>query len=143
MGAPPLTADDRHERSASVVSSYAADDVPLDAALAAVPARVAHPLAAPDAVRADPKHYSVEAEDERVRVVRIRYGAGEKSVMHTHPASVLVPLTDSHVRFTDEAGNADEATFKAGDAVLLPATTHLPENLGGEPIEGILIEFKR
>jgi hypothetical protein len=27
-----------------------------------------------DAVQADPKHYTVEAEDDRVRVLRIRYG---------------------------------------------------------------------
>ena len=99
-------------------------------------------MAEQDAVRADPKHYTVVAEDERVRVVRIRYGVGEKSVMHSHPDGVLVPLTDTHVRFTDEAGNTEEVRFKAGEAVLAPATTHLPENLGGEPLEGIVIEFK-
>ena len=31
---------------------------------------------------------SVELENERVRVLRIKYGPHEKSAMHDHPASV-------------------------------------------------------
>ena len=100
-------------------------------------------MAAQDSVQADPGHYSVVAEDERVRVVRIHYGIGEKSVMHTHPDGVLVTLTDSHVRFTDEAGTTEEVAFKAGEAILMPGTAHLPENLGSGPIEAFLIELKR
>ena len=99
-------------------------------------------MADQDAVRVDPEHYTVVAEDERVRVVRIHYGVGEKSVMHTHPDGVLVTISDSHVRFTDEAGNSEEVRFKAGEAILAPGTAHLPENLGSEPIEGFLIELK-
>jgi quercetin dioxygenase-like cupin family protein len=36
----------------------------------------------------------VEFENEQVRVLRIGYGAGEKSVMHEHPNAVAVFLTD-------------------------------------------------
>jgi hypothetical protein len=36
-----------------------------------------------DSVKVDPKHYKVEYENDRVRVVRIKYKAGEKSVMHS------------------------------------------------------------
>ena len=50
---------------------------------------------AQDAVTADPKHYKVEFENEQVRVLRISYGPGEKSVMHQHPANVAVFLTDA------------------------------------------------
>jgi hypothetical protein len=38
-------------------------------------------------VKVDPKHYKVEFENERVRVLRIKYGAGEKSVMHSEPVA--------------------------------------------------------
>ena len=99
-------------------------------------------MADQDAVRVDPGHYSVVAENERVRVVRIHYGVGEKSVMHSHPDGVLVTISDSQVRFTDESGNSEEVRFKAGEAILLGATVHLPENLGSEPIEGFLVELK-
>ena len=88
-------------------------------------------MAEPDAVHADPKHYTVEAEDDRVRVLRARYGGGEKSVPHSHPAHVAIFLTDAQVRFNDPGGGPQEAQVKAGQFVLLPAMTHQPANLGG------------
>jgi quercetin dioxygenase-like cupin family protein len=99
-------------------------------------------MAERDAVQADPKHYTVEAEDARVRVLRVRYGAGEKSVPHSHPAVAVIFLTDGHVRFNDQSGGPQEAQGKAGDVMLMPATTHEPENLGRQPFEVILVEFK-
>jgi quercetin dioxygenase-like cupin family protein len=99
-------------------------------------------MAEPDAVQADPKHYSVEAEDDRVRVLRARYGGGEKSVPHTHPAHVAIFLTDAQIRFNDQGGGPQEAEAKAGQVVVLPPTTHQPENLAGQPIEAILVEVK-
>jgi quercetin dioxygenase-like cupin family protein len=99
-------------------------------------------MAERDAVQADPKHYTVEAEDDRARVLRIRYGAGERSVTHSHPAGVAVFVTDAHVRFNDQSGGPQEAQGKAGDVLLMPATTHEPENLGRQPFEVILVEFK-
>ena len=50
---------------------------------------------AKDPVQVDPKHYTVEVENERVRVLRIKYGPFEKSKMHGHPATVAVFLTDA------------------------------------------------
>ena len=41
-----------------------------------------------DPVSVDSKHYKVEFENERVRVLRIKYGPHEKSSMHSHPPSV-------------------------------------------------------
>jgi len=51
-----------------------------------------------DPVKTDPRHYKVEFENDRARVVRIQYGPGEKSVMHSHPESVAVFLTDAHAK---------------------------------------------
>src|SRR6266478_9035403 len=53
-----------------------------------------------DPVRVDPKHYTVEIENEIVRVLRIKYGPREKSEMHGHPALVAIMITDCHARFT-------------------------------------------
>jgi hypothetical protein len=41
-------------------------------------ARIPQPIT-DDPVIVDPQRYKVEFENERVRVVRIKYGAGEKS----------------------------------------------------------------
>jgi quercetin dioxygenase-like cupin family protein len=97
---------------------------------------------AQDAVKVDPKHYKVELENDQVRVLRIQYGPGEKSVMHSHPASVATFLTDGTVKFTMPDGKTQEASVKAGQVIWEPAGPHLPENIGGKPFELILVELK-
>ncbi len=97
---------------------------------------------AQDPVKVDPKHYTVVSENDRVRVLRIRYGAHEKSVMHSHPDSVVTFLTDVHVKFTMPDGTTQEVTQKAGDAMWTPAGTHLPENLSDTAMDAILVELK-
>jgi quercetin dioxygenase-like cupin family protein len=99
-------------------------------------------MAEPDALQADPKHYTVEMEDDRVRVLRTRYEAGDKSVPHSHPPHLAIFLTDAHIRFNDQGGGPPEAQARAGQVVQVPATTHQPENVGGQPIEAILVELK-
>lgn len=97
---------------------------------------------AQDAVKADPKHYKVVFENDTVRVLRITYGPREKSVMHEHPNSVFVLLTDESLRFTTPDGKTVEITGKTGDAGWGPAGKHLPENLMDKSFEAILIELK-
>jgi uncharacterized RmlC-like cupin family protein len=97
---------------------------------------------APDPVVADPKHYTVELENEKIRVLRIKYGAHEKSVMHSHPAIVAVFVTDGHSRFTYPDGKTEDVIAKAGQVVYFPALDHLPENLSDKPFEVIGIELK-
>ncbi len=100
------------------------------------------PLFAEEATKADPKHYTVEFENDHVRVIRIKYGAGEKSVMHDHARYVVVNVTDASVKFTTPDGKTEENTNKAGDADWSDAVTHLPENTGDAPLEAVLIEIK-
>jgi quercetin dioxygenase-like cupin family protein len=65
-----------------------------------MPSAKAQPAFERDPVKLDSKHYEVELENERVRVVRIRYGAREKSVMHQHPPGIAVFVTDGSFKFT-------------------------------------------
>jgi quercetin dioxygenase-like cupin family protein len=97
---------------------------------------------AQDAVKVDPAHYKVETENARVRVLRVHYGPHEKSVMHSHPDSVAVYLTDGSIRFTDANGKTQDVTGKAGQVVYTPAQIHNPENLGDTPFEVIVVELK-
>lgn len=97
---------------------------------------------APDSVTADPKRYKVEFKNAKVRVVRISYGPHEKSVMHSHPAGAIVSLTDQRVRFSFPDGTSQELQLKAGQVAWMEATTHLPENLSGQPLELIYVEVK-
>lgn len=95
-----------------------------------------------DPIRVDSSHYTVEMEDEKIRVVRVRYGPGEKSVMHSHPAMVGIMLTDSRIRFTYPDGKSEIMEGKAGQVMNMPAIEHLPENVGNETFEAILVERK-
>lgn len=120
--------------------------VPLPAALVALSLACEGEPAAeqelPDAVAADPGHYTVEFENDLVRLLRIRYGAGESSVMHTHPANCAVALSDASWRMTDPEGEVTEDPATLGEVTCGEATAHLPENTGSEPAELILIEFR-
>jgi quercetin dioxygenase-like cupin family protein len=95
-----------------------------------------------DAVVADPGHYSVEFENDRVRIIRIKYGPGEKSVMHTHGPNVAVFLSDGMVRMNAPDGTHQDVPSEIGVAQWADAEKHLPENLGDEPLEVVLIELK-
>ena len=95
-----------------------------------------------DPVRVDPKHYTVEMENQNVRILRIRYGPHEKSVMHGHPSMVGVMVTDAHIRFTYPDGSTEDIIAKAGRVLSLPATVHLPENLSDQTLEVLVVELK-
>ena len=97
---------------------------------------------AQDATKVDSAHYKVEFENDQVRVLRITYGPGEKSVMHEHPEGVVVFLTDTHTRMTYADGTTQESTRKAGQTFSASAVKHLPENISDKPSEIILIEIK-
>lgn len=104
--------------------------------LAAVPAL------AQDATKVDSKHYKVEFENSRVRIIRVHYGPHEKSVMHAHPAGVAIFQQDGRVRFTFPDGKTEERDMKAGQAIYTPAIRHLPENLADTDMEVVLVEMK-
>src|SRR5437867_13180936 len=99
-------------------------------------------LSAQDAAKVDPKHYTVVSENDQVRILRVHYGPHEKSVMHSHPPTVAVFLTDSNVQFTLPDGKKEPANAKAGDAQYSAAGTHLPENMSDKGMDVIVIELK-
>jgi quercetin dioxygenase-like cupin family protein len=102
----------------------------------------AAPAMAQDPIKVDAKHYKVEFENDKVRVLRITYGPHEKSVMHAHPPSVAVFLTDATTKFTLPDDKTVPGDFKAGMVQWEPGGKHLPENVGDKPFELILVELK-
>ena len=97
---------------------------------------------AQDATKVDAKHYKVEFENSRVRILRIKYGPHEKSVMHSHPDSIAIFQSDGKVKFTYPGGKTEEREMKAGQTLFTPAVRHLPENLTDGDMEVILVELK-
>ena len=89
-------------------------------------------------VKVDSRHYKVEFENDQVRVLRITFAPGEKSVMHEHRAGVVVALTDHRVKFHFPNGKTEERTAKARGAQWVAAKKLLTENVGDKPVEVIL-----
>jgi hypothetical protein len=98
--------------------------------------------AIPDAVSADPAHYSVSFENELVRFLRVKYGPGETSVMHRHSASCVIFLTDQTFNFTVPDGTGGPASVSGGSLGCGDANVHLPENIAAAAAEFIMVEFK-
>jgi quercetin dioxygenase-like cupin family protein len=99
-------------------------------------------LSAQDAVKVDPTHYTVVSENAQVRILRVHYGPHEKSVMHSHPATVAVFLTDAKGVFNSADGKKEPFDIKAGQAQYTGAQTHLPENTGDSGMDAIVVELK-
>jgi quercetin dioxygenase-like cupin family protein len=97
---------------------------------------------AQDPVKVDPTHYKVVFENASVRVLKIDYAAGAKSVMHHHPDSIVIPLVTSKVRFATPDGKSEDRDMPSESATYAPAGDHLPTNMGSGKIDGILVEFK-
>ena len=99
-------------------------------------------VSAQDAVEVDPQHYTVVSENDQVRILKVHYGPHEKSVMHSHPATVAVFLTDAKGQFAFPDGKKQDFDVKAGQSQYQAATTHLPENTGDKGMEVIVVELK-
>lgn len=83
-----------------------------------------------DPVVVDPAHYSVDFENEFVRVLRVHYGPHEKGAEHEHILNrVVVYLNDQPRR-------------KADDVRIAGAATHAEENASDEPADRIAVELK-
>lgn len=96
--------------------------------------------AATDSATADPSRHEVVFENEQVRVVRWTIPVGEKTLLHSHPDGVLILVNDYHARVTTPDGRTEEVNLKARSAVWRPATAHVEENLGNQPLRGVLVE---
>src|SRR5581483_5131206 len=82
-----------------------------------------------DAVRVDPGRYRIELDNDRVRVVRLRFGPGARGSMVCHPARVLVPMPDAAVRRELADGTRDERAAPARLAGWLEAETLRTDNI--------------
>jgi hypothetical protein len=88
-----------------------------------------------DAVTADPKHYTVEFEND---IVRVKIGAGERAPAHRHDAYCAIEVSDSSLR----EGNGAVANSKTGQVFCGDATSHGPTNVGAAVAESVVVEFK-
>ena len=96
---------------------------------------------AQDAMKYGVKHLTVMAEDDKVRVLHYTAKSGDKTPMHSHPATVVYVVKGGKARFTFPDGTVKESESKSGEVQLRAPVTHADEAL--TDIESILIELKK
>ena len=87
----------------------------------------------------DPAHYNLILENEHVKVIRVRLGPREKSMVMELPAHVMTCLTDRSVRVLYPRGKPAEFSQKAGYTGWVDRDEYGLENLGDKPAEWILV----
>ena len=113
---------------------------------AAIVAKLASSTAvAQDAAKIQPEAFRVVLENETTRVLEFVSrprtevcGVGK----HSHPAHLTVALSDAKVRVTLPDGKKIVATNKPGDVWWSEAETHTVENIGGNEVRALIIEYK-
>lgn len=96
----------------------------------------------PDPAVTDGDKYHVLLENEHVRVLRYHDEPGQKTHLHHHPNFVMYALAPFRRQLTMADGSKRVREFRAGEAAWMPAQSHIGENIGDVPTEGLLIEIK-
>jgi hypothetical protein len=95
---------------------------------------------AQDAMRYGVRHLSVLAENEQVRVLRYAPHKGDRTPMHSHPASVVYVLKGGRVKYNMPDGSSKISEFETGQTLLRTPVTHADEAL--DDVEMIMTELK-
>src|ERR1700682_821207 len=100
------------------------------------------PAFAQDLDKIDAGSYKVAAENEFVRVVRMKRAPHENVPVHDIRPEVVVFLTDVRGKRIGTNGKTVEVNKKSGDVIFVEAAKASGEDSGDKPTEAILIELK-
>jgi hypothetical protein len=84
----------------------------------------------------------VEFDNDRIRVLRIRYVPHERRPVEDHPASLTIALTPAIVRVIRPDGSSSESRLSAGAVAWRDAARYAVENLSAESIELIEVGIR-
>ena len=97
---------------------------------------------ADDPVKIDSKYHTVDFENDQVRVLRTVLAPHVKAPMHSHPAYVVVYLTDLHTKMAFPDGTVNDNRRAKGDVAWRDALKHSTENVENQRAEEIQVEMK-
>jgi quercetin dioxygenase-like cupin family protein len=96
---------------------------------------------AQDAMKYGVKHLTILAEDDKVRVLHFTPHRGDKTPVHSHPATVLYVIKGGKIKTTLPDGSSSTAELVPGKAILRPPVVHEDEAL--DDLDVILVELKK
>jgi hypothetical protein len=95
-----------------------------------------------DVVKIAPRVYTIETENEKVRVLRAKLSGGAKVPIHDHRPGLLVALTDVHLRLRTADNKTRDLHIPAGETRWLDGETHAEENLDIRACQFLFVEWK-
>lgn len=96
---------------------------------------------AQDAVKTQPENNKVLFENDRVRVIEVKFGPGTPLKTHSHPAHVVYMVEGGKAKFTTAEGKVTEAEMKPGTVRWTEPVTHSVE--ASAPSHAIVVELKQ
>ena len=126
---------------AEITGSEAARIVEVELKRTASKVLMAPSARAPE--RLDPRHYTVDFENEQVRVTRLHLGPGEKTPMVDHKLARLITyLTNHDLELTSEQGTSRREQRPAGKVEWLDPAVESARNASATATEAVVIYFK-
>lgn len=95
-----------------------------------------------DPVKVASKNVKVVYENHRLRVIEVRIKPGEKLPMHSHPAHLILTLSDFKGKYLRTTGEARIFEGKPSAWTWTEPITHSSENVGTTEIHAFAIELK-
>lgn len=90
-------------------------------------------------VALDPSHFRMVLENDYVKVIRVRLGPREKSMVMDIPAHVMTCVSDQHVRLHYAHAKFADRSQKAGYTAWVERDEYGIENLEDKPVEWIVV----
>jgi hypothetical protein len=110
--------------------------------LLSLPILASTAVLAQDPVVTDGDKYTLQLENDRVRVLRYHDRPGERTHQHVHPDFVLYALAPFKRRLTFPDGRTASREFKAGEVIFMKGQTHIGENIGDTDTDVVIVELK-
>ena len=95
-----------------------------------------------DPLKLSPQYYKLRFENSRVRVLEYHLKPGEKEVMHSHPARILLALADATAKSTLADGRVSANPSIQGEVKWNDPLTHKVENIGTTEAHYLSVELK-
>ena len=96
-----------------------------------------------DPLKLAPGIYSLLFENDQVRVYDIRFEAGDRIAMHSHPDHILYILSPGTIKLSYADGTSKDVTVEAGQVLWSNAESHQSENSGTTEVHAIIVELKK
>ena len=95
-----------------------------------------------DPLKVGKSAYTLEAEDNDVRMMEVTFAPGQKIAMHEHPKHSIYVLQGGTLKITQEGKEPQVMQLKPGETLIMEAQKHEAQNTGKSRVKLLVTEFK-